>query len=371
MADAAQHWEDSKKPRLDDGTGLSAEIKALVQEQVNAVLAAQKPRSKFLLIAHPSMSRVKNKLLEGYPGCYEEVKVTWKEFADGMPNVFIESVHKLGTAHVVLLLNLRNKEILLDQISMLYAIPRYGCKALTVLLPFYPTGTMERIDKEGEVATAATLSRILSATPMTPDGPVRFMIFDIHALQIRFYFQDTILPVLLSAMPLLTNLLRTRHVGESMAVCFPDEGARKRFGNFFSSAGYPVLCCSKVREGDKRVVKITEGEAKGHHVVIVDDLCNTGGTVIACRQALVDFGAAKVSVFVTHGVFPEGSWQKFTNAGFERIYITDSIPETCDVFEEHKTSSGSSVFEVTSLAPAIHTYLLAIEGGKDVLDVRL
>merc|ERR1719281_592222 len=99
-------------------------------------------------------------------------------------------------------------------------------------------------------------------------------------------------------MPLLMDLLKNHYSNENIAVAFPDEGAKKRFGGFFSNAGYPVLFCSKVREGDKRVVRIAEGDAKDHHVIIVDDLCNTGGTVIACKDTLKKEGAAKVSVFV-------------------------------------------------------------------------
>merc|ERR1712032_1455090 len=269
--------------------------------------------------------------------------VSWGEFESGMPNIFIDDVNRLQPAHVLLLLNFRQKEILLDQVSCLYAIPRYGCKSITVVLPFYPTGTMERIDREGEIATAATLSRILSATPMTPSGPAKFVIFDIHALQIRFYFQDAILPVLLSAMPLLMDLLKRRYSDESVVVAFPDEGAKKRFGGFFAKAGYPVLYRSKVREGD----------ATGCHAFIVDDLCNTGGTVLACRDTLVKSGAAKVSVFVTHGVFPQQSWRKFEAAGFDRVFITDSIPETVGA----ATNGTASVFEVISIAPALHDYL--------------
>jgi phosphoribosylpyrophosphate synthetase len=217
---------------------------------------------------------------------------------------------------------------------------------------------MERVDREGEVATAATLSRMLSATPVTQGGPVRFLIFDIHALQIRFYFQDNCLPVLLSAMPLLENLLRNRYHGDCVAVCFPDDGAKKRFGGFFEKAGYHVLCCSKVREGSKRVIRIAEGEPRGKHVFIVDDLCNTGGTVLTCLQVLRDSGASKVSVFVTHGVFPMESWKKFENAGFEKIFITDSIPETRHIFQEQCLKHGDKTpFEVIPLAPALHSYL--------------
>jgi len=304
------------------------------------------------------MAHIRDALVQHDPVLYDAVDVRWGEFESGMPNIFIEEVHRLQPAHVLLLLNMRHKEILLDELSLLYAIPRYGCRSLTVLLPFFPTGTKDRIDQEGEVATAATLSRMLSATPVTPGGPAQFLIFDIHALQIRFYFQDNCLPVLLSAMPLFKNLLHDRYSGEPVAIAFPDEGAKKRFGGFFEKAGYPVLFCSKLREGERRVVRIAEGEPSGQHVFIVDDLCNTGGTVIACQKALKERGASKVSVFVTHGIFPLESWKKFKDADFDRIFITDSIPETCAVFRELRSSSGDkSPFEIISLAPALHDYL--------------
>lgn len=322
---------------------------------------ANESESNFLVMAHSSISGLAEELVRSNPMRYEKIEVNWKEFESGMPNIFIPEVHRLPQKNVLLLVNFRSKEILLDQLAVIYAIPRYGCRSFTVCLPFFPTGTMERIDQEGEVATAATLSRMLSATPLTPSGPCKFLIFDIHALQIRFYFQDSILPVLLTAMPLLKNVLQKRYKDEKVAIAFPDEGAKKRFGGFFAKEGYPILFCSKVREGDKRVVRIAEGNAQDHHVVIVDDLCNTGGTVIACRDALSSGGAAKVSVFVTHGVFPQESWRKFEKAGFEKIFITDSIPETVKAFQQHVATHGqASPFEVISLAPLLDQYVSTI-----------
>lgn len=337
---------------------MDEDLEALVKRRVTEVIQTVQQQQRYLVLSHPSMNSIKDSLVQQHPSMYEEIQVQWKEFESGMPNLFIEDVHRLAHANVLLLLNLRHKEILLDQLSVAYAIPRYGCKSLTVLVPFFPTGTMERVDTEGQVATAVSLSRMLCATPLTPSGPARFIIFDIHALQIRFYFNDSVLPILLSAMPLLLNLLKSRFASERVAVAFPDEGAKKRFGGFFKEAGYPVLLCSKVREGDSRVVRITEGNPKDHHCFIIDDLCNTGGTVIACRGALQDQGASKVSVFVTHGVFPQDSWKKFESSGFSHIFITDSIPETVAVFEKHRAEHGAkSVFEVVPLAPALHKYL--------------
>lgn len=290
---------------------------------------------------------------------YERINVSWKEFESGMPNIFLSEINRHHNRDVLLIVNFRRKDILLDQMSVIYALPQYGCRSLTICCPFFPTGTLET--HTTEVGTAPTLSRMLNATPKTPGGPAKFVVFDMHALQIRFYFQDSILPVLLSAMPLALDLMHKRYKDEKLAVAFPDEGAKKRFAGFFAKAGYPILFCLKVCEGDKSIVRIAEGDAKGCHCIIVDDLCNKGDTVIACRDALNKGGAAKLSVFVTHGLFPHDSWRKLERAGFEKIIITDSIPETTKAVQQHIATHGkASPFEVIGLAPLLDQYLTTL-----------
>lgn len=60
-------------------------------------------------------------------------------------------------------------------------------RSLSFILAYFPTGTMERVDMEGQVATASTMARLLSATPLTAMGPTKLLIFDIHALQVWQY----------------------------------------------------------------------------------------------------------------------------------------------------------------------------------------
>lgn len=82
---------------------------------------------------------------------------------------------------------------------------------------------------------------------------------------------------------------------------FPDDGAAKRFGSMFKGLGYEIVTCGKTRDGEKRVVTIQDGNTKGKHVVIVDDLVQTGGTLFECGVALKNAGALSVSAFVAHG----------------------------------------------------------------------
>lgn len=229
-------------------------------------------------------------------------------------------------------------------------MPRYFVRGLTVVLPYFPTGTMERVNTEGQIATAYTLSTIISAIPLTGTGPSKLLIYDIHALQERFYFHKEVIPILETAIPIFLDKLAQSHNDENIAIAFPDDGAMKRFKAQFLK--FPLILCSKTRKGDKRIVDVIEGDVKGKHVFIVDDLVKTGGTMLQCKKALLDKGACKVSAFVTHSVFPLESWKKFTEDNddkpFSYFYTTDSCPSVTGVIENIKP------FEVLSLSKSIY-----------------
>lgn len=138
------------------------------------------------------------------------------------------------------------------------------------------------------------------------------------------------------------------------AVAFPDEGAYKRFHSHFDSI-FPIIVCAKRRENEERKIIINEGNPQGKHVVIVDDLVQTGGTLLQCARALNFKGASCISAYVTHGVFPNQSWKKFlpSECGnlFQQFWITDSIPTTAKEVENRPP------FEILSIAETISSVL--------------
>eukprot|EP01127_Copromyxa_protea_P018216 TRINITY_DN5679_c0_g1_i1.p1 TRINITY_DN5679_c0_g1~~TRINITY_DN5679_c0_g1_i1.p1 ORF type:complete len:347 (-),score=59.49 TRINITY_DN5679_c0_g1_i1:35-1075(-) len=284
----------------------------------------------------------------------------WSCFEDGFPNITLD-VKNLPGRHVVFFADLCNPADMFEQVSVLYALPRYFCKSLTVMLPFFPTGTMERVETEGQVATAHTLARILSGIPLSCEGPAKLVIYDIHTLQNRFYFGDYAVPVLETAMTELKKILALNHTGEELAIAFPDDGAYKRFSKLLKDDKIQHVVCAKVRDGDTRKVTIKDGDCKGKHVFIVDDLVRTGGTLKECRRACREAGAIKVSCFVTHAVFPPDektntpTWTNFLPAqeeangdkAFDVFYVTDSCPTMT------KQLSGNKPFHVISLASSI------------------
>lgn len=283
----------------------------------------------------------------------------FKKFPDGFPNLFIHDAESLRGKNVAFLADFNSPGAIFEQLAVIYALPSYSPSSFKLFLPYFPTGTMERIVKEGEVATAMTLARMLSSIPLTKSGPSEIYIYDIHALQERFYFRDRVMPNLCSAVELFKAQLKSKGYGPQNAViAFPDDGAHKRFGAEF--ADYKKVVFGKQRDGNNRTLSYGEGKefVQNAHVFIVDDLVHTGGTLLACKdllkgknaQGIVDQNlpqAASVSVFVTHGVFPNESWKKFSKDEFKHFWLTDSVPATVTAIAKN------DLFEVLSLAGKI------------------
>ena len=239
-----------------------------------------------------------------------------------------------------------------EQMSLLIALPRQGVSSLDVIIPYYPTGTMERVNVSSNspnvIATAETMSHMLSCIPITKNGPADIHIIDLHTLQNRFYFGDNIRIHMDTAMNLLKDIIT-----DDVVIAFPDDGAEKRFGDEFDRN--PVIICGKVRKGDSRVITVQreiripkDKSKRSKKVVIVDDMCQSGGTINECRKALVDYGFEEIFVFVAHGVFPNESYKHFMKGGkyegITKFFVTNSIPKSTDRLK------GLNPFEVIDLA---------------------
>ena len=182
------------------------------------------------------------------------------------------------------------------------------------------------------------------------------MIYDIHALQERFYFHQNIIPSLHSGLPMLRKrIIVPQDQFNITAVVFPDDGAAKRFAHFFTSHGYETITCGKYRDGHKRCVTIQDGDPMGKNVLLIDDLIQTGGTLLEAARVLKDRGARHVYAYVTHAIFPNESWKKFIYPSdmptedrlVSKFWTTNSVPATTEQFPT------DNVFEVLDLLPQI------------------
>lgn len=309
----------------------------------------EKPNKKQVLLFHCVESEDLARKVAAQSDLIQLQSINWRSFDDGFPNLFINNAQDIRGHHVAFLASFSSPGVIFEQLSVIFALPRLFVASFTLVLPFFPTGSFERMEEEGDVATAFTMARILSNIPISRGGPTSLVIYDIHALQERFYFSDHVLPCFETGIPLLKQRLQQLPDSDNIVVAFPDDGAWKRFHKQLDH--FPTVVCAKVREGDKRIVRLKEGNPAGSHVVIVDDLVQSGGTLIECQKVLAAHGASKVSAYVTHGVFPKQSWERFVHKneekGFAYFWITDSCPLTV------KAIANKAPFEVLSLAGSI------------------
>jgi len=314
-----------------------------------------KGRAFYNVIAYKTREDLAKTMEKQRPDLFNFVPVSWKKFPDsGMDNIFITGfspVNIIKRSRIIFLSDFCSNDAIFSQLHVLITLCESFIEDLIIYTPYLAVSTMERVVREGEVATANTTSRILSHLP--PIGrPARVMFYDLHTLQQRFYLHTNALASMHTAIPLILSEIERDDGLKVDAVAFPDEGAQKRFGKKFSK--FPLVVCGKKRIGDSRKVTIQDGDCKGLHIIIIDDIVKTGGTLAACASALKNAGAKSVSAYCTHAGFPEDSAKRFCAGGdrfvFDRFYVTDSNPTAIARLPD-KTVDTTGVFRVLSLMP--------------------
>jgi phosphoribosylpyrophosphate synthetase len=271
------------------------------------------------------MADMAQQVIRNGRGLFTPGEISWERYKEGFPNTVIHNSDRLKFADVAFLACFDSMGAIMEQMwTLSFMIGQYGINSLHLFLPCFPTGTKDRWEEEGEVVTADTLAKTFKLLPLTRSGPTDLTIFDIHALQEESYFPDTVIVGRHTAM----DTFREHHLDglDDVVVVFPDEGARKRYEKYFK--GHPRVLCEKRHVGTERVVVIREGDPKGKRAWIIDDLGLSGKTGVETKKALDAAGAASVSYYVSHGMFPGNALERIEQAGFAEIWMSDSWPDT-------------------------------------------
>jgi hypothetical protein len=227
---------------------------------------------------------------------------------------------------------------------------------------------------EGILATADPISKLLSQKlPFTRSGPVQIRLCDLHTLQQRFYFDNSAAVFMASAV---ASILRPRllQAQRPIVIVLCDDGANKRYSQMFRES-YPLIVFNKIRDGEERHVSLKDSwmpscdapfvlknksgalcfpeEAE---YVLVDDLVQTGSTLLETARALRQMGARHISAFVPHAVFPNGAWRRFMlplpgddqQLLIQRFWVCDTVPKTAEVLRR-----AGGPFEVLSVVRAL------------------
>lgn len=306
------------------------------------------PDNGRVLIYRKNRSHMVTPFLRQLMTQYEKiVPVDEKYFADGEVNFTIPGLHSLTGKHVTFYANFDTKRI--EDLYCLHAIGNMQPSFLEIVVPFFPTATMEREMHEGSLVTACVDSFLLSA--INPRCPMRIVTLDLHTMAQQFYFPNGVCATLWSCMP---------YVGKNVCkhddiIVFPDEGAWKRFKGQFPC--HETVRCSKVRsasDADGRSVELHADaveKVRGRRVFIVDDLVRSGNTILECAKAARAAGATCVNAFVSHAVFPRHEFENFFESTLlDKFWITDSCINTCTKIAARQANvSTRELFQILPL----------------------
>ncbi|RFA11582.1 ribose-phosphate pyrophosphokinase [Subtercola boreus] len=237
-------------------------------------------------------------------------------------------------------------EWLMEQLVMVDALKRASAKRITVVAPFYPYARQDKKHRGREPISARLVADLFKAA-----GADRIMSVDLHAPQIQGFFDGPVDH--LFAMPVLMEHVRKTFDLDQLTVVSPDMG-RVRVADVWSDKlGTPLAIIHKRRDPlvpNQVSVHEIVGDVSGRWCLLVDDLIDTGRTIVAASEALKNAGAKGVIVAATHAVFSDPAYEILQSDFIDSVVVTDTLP----IPEEKRFPSLTVLPIAPLLARAIH-----------------
>ncbi|MET0430574.1 MAG: ribose-phosphate pyrophosphokinase [Microvirga sp.] len=210
---------------------------------------------------------------------------------------------------------------LMELLIIIDALRRSSARRITAVIPYFGYARQDR--KPGP---RTPISAKLVANMITHAGADRVLTLDLHAGQIQGFF-DIPTDNLFSA-PILARDVKERLAGDRMVVS-PDVGGVVRARALAKRIDAPLAIVDKRREraGESEVMNII-GDVSGRSCILVDDIVDSGGTLVNAAEALLASGAKEVYAYITHGVLSGGAVSRIANSKLKELVITDSILPT-------------------------------------------
>ena len=237
-------------------------------------------------------------------------------------------------------------EWLMEQLIMVDALKRASAKRITVVSPFYPYARQDKKGRGREPISARLIADLYKAA-----GADRIMSVDLHAAQIQGFFDGPVDH--LFAMPVLLEHFKQQLDPETLTVVSPDMG-RVRVADIWSDKlGAPLAIIHKRRDPlvpNQVTVHDIVGDVDGRVCLLVDDMIDTGGTIVKAAEALKRAGALKVVVAATHAIFSDPAPTILQSDFIDSVVVTDTLP-----VPEHKRFPTLTILPIAPLlARAIH-----------------
>ncbi len=259
-----------------------------------------------------------------------------KRFADMEVFVEIQENVRGEDVFVIQSTSFPANDHLMELLIIIDALRRSSARRITAVIPYFGYARQDR--KPGP---RTPISAKLVANLITRAGVDRVLTLDLHAGQIQGFF-DIPTDNLFSA-PVMVRDIKERLDGGNRMVVSPDVGGVVRARALAKRIDAPLAIVDKRRErpGESEVMNII-GDVSGRSCILVDDIVDSGGTLVNAAEALLANGAKEVYAYITHGVLSGGAVSRISNSKLKELVITDSIMPTEAVRSPATSASSAS-----------------------------
>ncbi|MEO1397710.1 MAG: ribose-phosphate pyrophosphokinase [Pseudomonadota bacterium] len=244
---------------------------------------------------------------------------------------------------------------LMELLIMVDALRRSSAARITAVVPYFGYARQDRRTK-----ARTPISAKLVANMMVTAGVERVLTMDLHAAQIQGFFDIPVDNLYASPVFALDIKHNFRDRLDKITVVSPDVGGVGRARELAQRIGCALAIVDKRREKAGEVAEMTViGDVKGQTCLIVDDICDTAGTLCKAADVLLNNGADEVHAYTTHGVLSGPAVERITNSQLKRLVITDTIEPT-DVVKQ------TANIRIVPVAPVFAQAIQNIGAGTSV-----
>ena len=279
-----------------------------------------------------------------------------KRFADG--EIYIEINENIRGNSVFVIQSTSNpaNDNIMELLLCIDALRRSSAKNITAVIPYFGYARQDR-----KVAPRTSISAKVVSNLITNAGANRIVTVDLHAGQIQGFFD---IPVdNLFTTPLFARYIKKKFKSKNLVCVSPDVGGVQRTRGLATKIKADLAIIDKRRPepGKSQVMNII-GEVKGKNCIIVDDIIDSGGTIVNAVEALKKAGAIDVYVFITHAVLSGEAAEKIKKSKIKKLIITDTIDNSFKI-------KNNSKIEVISIAPLMAEAINRISNSTSVSDL--
>ena len=262
-------------------------------------------------------------------------KISIQKFSDGeIQPIFLESIR--GDYVFLVQSTFAPGDNLLELLLMIDAAKRASAYKIIAVMPYYGYARQDRKDKPRVAIGSKLVANILTAA-----GADRVITMDLHAPQIQGYFD---IPVdHLDSSAIFIPYIRDLQL-ENLTFAAPDVGSANRIREMASYFNVEMVICDKHRKRANEIASmVVIGEVANRDVVLIDDICDTAGTLTKAAKLLKDKGARSVRSLCTHPVLSGNAYANIENSVLEELVVCDTIPLRGEL-SKLKVLSVSSLF---------------------------